>query len=562
MSAPRESPGPACGGKHSQPGARSFGGHEGELSTRHSQTTRKPRQAAKAPFLERVASRSTPAPARGPPRGAWPKAHAGHGPALGSPDPGGPRGKGRPQALTAQAAGQGTNVPGASLPASPADRQEVHGARTMVGRPGCHSQWAAARPAQTMLPGQTAGKAPWPMAGTSRENLGHGQTYWAGLPWPGPNPGPRCQGGPGPPDPDPGHPRPRPSKAPRMAGRLAWPPAFSGPAFFAKTSRYLAAPWPGQRRRPLPRTRPGGRPPGSWPLGAGHALSPPRQARGLPPRHWPAVLAFGGPAPRFPLAARTEASPRPWAAARFAQGLVAALLSLPAARDDHALARAGPTLRAGGARPLSPGPHFPHACPPVQAPGVPGQGVRRGIDPGSCQGSGFPGAPKAQGRPVQAPATSRCPERGRKNQAGEEAKGRLSRQILPPRPPARWPSGQCGARPPARPAPRQRSRPGDCLPAAFSRLGQDRKCPCPIRRSLALADRGLSGMCPREALPWPGPKPGHGDPGQAGRSGPQTASPPRGRRWAKRLAPWGTPIPKGPRARTPRASGPGWPGGR
>ncbi|MDR1310160.1 MAG: hypothetical protein LBL95_09760 [Deltaproteobacteria bacterium] len=115
---------------------------------------------------------------------------------------------------------------------------------------------------------------------------------------------------------------------------------------------------------------------------------------------------------------------------RFAQGLVAAFLSLPAARDDHALARAVPTLKGGGARPLSPRPHFPHACPPVQAPVVPGQRVQ-GPRSWSPPGAGLSRWPKAQGRPVQVPATSSGPGRGRKNQAGVEAKGRLSRQILP-----------------------------------------------------------------------------------------------------------------------------------
>jgi hypothetical protein len=82
-----------------------------KLSTRHSPTTRKPRQAAKAPFLERVASHSTP-PHQLEDRLVvpGPRPMSGMALVLGGTDPGGPQGQGRPQALTAQADGQGANV--------------------------------------------------------------------------------------------------------------------------------------------------------------------------------------------------------------------------------------------------------------------------------------------------------------------------------------------------------------------------------------------------------------------------------------------------------------------
>jgi hypothetical protein len=168
----------------------------------------------------------------------------------------------------------------------------------VTGQPGCHSQ-GGCQAGPDDAPWADSGQGTLATAGWSRENLGHGQTDWAGLPWPGPDPGPRCQGGPGPPDPGPGHPRPGRSRPPQMAGRLASPPAFSGPAFFAKTGRHLAALWPGQRRRPLPRMRPAAvlQGPGRWGLAMRFTLA----AR---PEVFPTALG-GGPG-------RCPGSPRAW----------------------------------------------------------------------------------------------------------------------------------------------------------------------------------------------------------------------------------------------------------
>jgi hypothetical protein len=186
----------------------------------------------------------------------------------------------------------------------------------------------------------------------------------------------------------------------------------------------------------------------------------------------------------------------------------------------------------------------------------------RGLDPGSRRGPGFSGASKAQRRPGHAPAASRGPMRGKKrpDQAGAEPhgpprpRGDTHARYSPPRtsrPLAVMALG-CGHRPDR--FPHQFGRPGDCPPAAFPALDQTGKALAPRSPSPCPGRPGLSGMVPMGDSPRARPK------GRARGSGPgwplraPTASPPRGLRGAKSLAPWRASIPKGPRAKGPIAS--------